>query len=102
MTFLLSPQFRRDVEKLPSSARKRVKEALFKLRDEGCGDIKKVGERLWRLRVGDYRVYYSPSDEDTYVLRVVHRRHAYRPETIRTLLRRVAAFEGRVDGESNP
>jgi mRNA interferase RelE/StbE len=33
---------------------------------------------LWRLRIGDYRVIYVRTDEGFLVLRVVHRREAYR------------------------
>lgn len=93
MTFPLSPHFRKDVEKLPKSDRKRVKEALCSFRDEGHGDIKKVGEELRRLRVGEHRIYYSPKGEDTYVLRVVHRRRAFSPEVIDALLRRIGGLK---------
>ena len=33
---------------------------------------------LWRLRVGDYRVIYVRTDEGFLVLRIAHRREAYR------------------------
>ncbi len=33
---------------------------------------------LWRLRVGDYRVIYVKTDEGFLVLRIAHRREAYR------------------------
>jgi mRNA interferase RelE/StbE len=33
---------------------------------------------LWRLRIGDYRVIYVRTDEGFLVLRVAHRRQAYR------------------------
>ncbi|KXA91716.1 hypothetical protein AKJ63_00210 [candidate division MSBL1 archaeon SCGC-AAA259D18] len=93
MTFLLSPQFKKDVNKLPKSVRKRVRKALYRLRDEERGEIKKVEDDLWRLRVGDYRVYYYPKNNDTYVLRVLHRRHVYRRETIKALLKRINRLE---------
>jgi mRNA-degrading endonuclease RelE of RelBE toxin-antitoxin system len=93
MTFLLSPEFTKDVEKLSTTDRRRVRDALVAFRDEGRGDARKVGEALWRLRVGGYRIYYPVRGDDTYVLRLVHRSRAYRPETINTLLRRIALLE---------
>ncbi|HET7853085.1 MAG TPA: type II toxin-antitoxin system RelE/ParE family toxin [Candidatus Methylomirabilis sp.] len=33
---------------------------------------------LWRLRIGDYRVIYVRTDEGFLVLRIAHRREAYR------------------------
>jgi len=33
---------------------------------------------LWRLRIGDYRVIYVKTDEGFLVLRIAHRREAYR------------------------
>ena len=92
MTFLLSPEFTKDVEKLSTTDRRRVRDALVAFRDEGRGDARKVGEALWRLRVGDYRIY-SVRGDDTYVLRLVHRSRAYRPETVNALLRRIALLE---------
>ena len=33
---------------------------------------------LWRLRIGEYRVIYVRTDEGFLVLRIAHRREAYR------------------------
>lgn len=89
MTFLLSPQFRKDVKDLPKDTRERVKKALIRLRDEDKGDIENIERDLWRLRVGDYRIFYYPKNDETYILRVVHRRKAYRPEAINALLKKI-------------
>jgi mRNA-degrading endonuclease RelE of RelBE toxin-antitoxin system len=97
MTLLLSPEFRRDVEKLSAADRRRIRDTLLDFRDKGSGDTRKVGKGLWRLRMGDYRIYYSTKGDDTYVLRLVHRTRAYRPETIKALLKRITSLE---DGDS--
>lgn len=47
---------------------------------EGKGGEPLRGEfqGLWRLRIGDYRVIYVRTDEGFLVLRIAHRREAYR------------------------
>ncbi len=81
------------MEKLSTTDRRRIRDALLDFRDEERGDTRKVGEGLWRLRVGDYRVYYPTKGDDIYVLRLVHRSRAYRPETVDALLGRIASLE---------
>jgi mRNA-degrading endonuclease RelE of RelBE toxin-antitoxin system len=93
MNLLLSPEFRKDVDKLSATDRRRIRDTLLEFRDKGSGDTRKVGEGLWRLRVGDHRIYYSTKGEDVFVLRLVHRTRAYRPETINALLKRIAALD---------
>jgi mRNA-degrading endonuclease RelE of RelBE toxin-antitoxin system len=93
MTILLSPEFRKDVGKLPAQERKRIRKVLLESRDHARVDTSKIGEGLWRLRLGDYRVYYSPQEFNTYVLRLIHRSRAYRPETISALLRRISSLD---------
>jgi mRNA-degrading endonuclease RelE of RelBE toxin-antitoxin system len=47
----------------------------------GAGDVKKLHppRHEFRLRVGDYRVLFLPKEELTIeVLRVLHRKNAYR------------------------
>ena len=47
----------------------------------GKGDIKKIIDSdFWRLRVGDYRVFYDvePEDKMVYILSIRHRSKAYR------------------------
>ena len=94
MNLLLSPEFRKDVGKLSATDRRRIRDTLLEFRDKGSGDTRKVGEGPWRLRVGDYRTYYSNGGDDTFVLRLVHRTRAYRPESISVLLKPIASQEG--------
>lgn len=37
---------------------------------------------LWRLRIGEYRIIYVRTDEGFLVLRIAHRREAYRKRGI--------------------
>jgi mRNA-degrading endonuclease RelE of RelBE toxin-antitoxin system len=60
----------------------RVRAALERFADTGAGDVRRLvdpGKRL-RLRVGDWRVILALDDDPptVRVLRVLHRREAYR------------------------
>jgi mRNA-degrading endonuclease RelE of RelBE toxin-antitoxin system len=53
----------------------------------GRGDIRKLSsgfpglsgyENVWRLRVGDWRVFYQPGNRRITVLAIMHRREAYK------------------------
>lgn len=85
MTVLWSPQSRKELEKFSEEKRERIIDKVVEFDKEDRGDIKKIAEGLWRLRVGDYRVYYHQEDDKTYVLRVVHRKHAYRENLVEAL-----------------
>jgi mRNA interferase RelE/StbE len=45
---------------------------------EGGEPLRGEFQGLWRLRIGDYRVIYVRTDEGFLVLRIAHRREAYR------------------------
>ncbi|MEE9182363.1 MAG: type II toxin-antitoxin system RelE/ParE family toxin [candidate division NC10 bacterium] len=45
---------------------------------KGGGPLRGEFRGLWRLRIGDYRVIYARTDEGFLVLRIAHRREAYR------------------------
>ena len=71
-----------DFARLPGRRQDRVLAALERLADAGQGDIKKLSGRQdqWRLRVGDWRAIITFADRGRIirVLRVLHRREAYR------------------------
>jgi mRNA interferase RelE/StbE len=54
--------------------------ALHRFAKSGVGDVKALHEREeLRLRIGDYRLFFVPTDLDTLeIRRVLHRREAYR------------------------
>jgi mRNA-degrading endonuclease RelE of RelBE toxin-antitoxin system len=89
MTLYLTRWARRDLERFPRDARGRIIEALRVLRDRGEGDILPLDEYMWRLRVGDYRIFYGQEGPDIWVLKVMHRRKGYSPELIDTLIKRL-------------
>lgn len=77
------PAAARQLEKLDAGARRRVRLAIDALaetpRPNGCKKLSAT-ENAYRIRVGDYRVLYEIEDRRLVVLvvRVAHRREAYR------------------------
>ncbi|MBK1642629.1 type II toxin-antitoxin system mRNA interferase toxin, RelE/StbE family [Chromatium okenii] len=74
---------RRQFEKLPSLARKRLNEAITKLADQPrpSGVTKLSGEvDLYRVRGGNYRAIYRIEDDQLLILvvKVGHRSAVYR------------------------
>lgn len=78
----LTPPALRDLSQLDVPVRRRILEALDRfVADPGRGPVKRLtGIREWRLRVGDWRVRFERDDDERVivVLRVLHRREAYR------------------------
>ncbi len=71
----------RDLRDLPPHAAARVLAAIERaLSEQGRQGEALKGEfaGLFRLRAGDYRVIYTRTDEGYLVLRIRHRRDAYR------------------------
>lgn len=78
-----SPKAEREFKKLPRPVQVRLKTRIDVLAEEPLppGAEKLSGEdRLFRIRVGDYRIIYANEDEVLLVLvvKVGHRRDVYR------------------------
>ena len=78
-----APSVKKQVAKLDPSVATRIKRFLLKLdldNPRSTGIALAGDERLWRYRVGDYRILASISDEEVVVLVVDidHRRQVYR------------------------
>jgi mRNA interferase RelE/StbE len=82
-TVLLGPAAERDRRKLPPEIRSRITQTLLALeREPRPPGVTKLGGTIdrWRVRVGDYRVLFEIDDktQTVLVLRIAHRREAYR------------------------
>lgn len=80
MTVRYANRAGKDMQNLPLEDRERVLNAVDRLAASGVGDIRALGGPLrgrFRLRVGRWRVIFR-RDDDIVVLRVLHRREAYR------------------------
>ncbi len=83
-TLIVSPSFRRDLERLPPRVHDQVLEALKELEINPKGaspKIKKLkgkGVGQWRLEVWPYRVRYDVFGGEVHLHRVRHRKDIYR------------------------
>ena len=72
-----------DLRRLDRATTERIRTAVRRLAEDNHGDVARlqaVTPPEWRLRVGDWRVRFSYDFESQtiHVLRVLHRREAYR------------------------
>lgn len=84
---LLSKTALRQLERLPTSAARRLRERMEELEDDPIrprpgADIKPLwtddDPPMYRLRVGDYRVLYSVLPGEVRITEILHRSRAYR------------------------
>lgn len=78
-----TPAARKQFEKLPAVARRRVAEAVDRLGENPrpAGVVKLAGDgSIYRVRSGDYRIVYHIEDDKLFVLviKIGHRREVYR------------------------
>lgn len=83
MNLVFTNSAKKDLAALDKNTQKRIKEALGKVMvNPQAVDLKKLqgSPGKWRLRVGDWRIILeaNPEQEILYILRVRHRREAYR------------------------
>ncbi len=71
---------RRDLRQFDATIAKRMVAAVDLFAQTGHGDIQKLRgtDNEWRLREGDYRARFIYIEGSLRVLRVLHRREAYR------------------------
>jgi mRNA-degrading endonuclease RelE of RelBE toxin-antitoxin system len=80
-TVIWSPEARADLRAIDRETALRILRSIDSYLTTGAGDVKKLQppRHEFRLRVGDYRVLFLPKEElSIEVLRVLHRREAYR------------------------
>lgn len=71
----------RDLRRIDKKEAARILQRLEQQRGaggKGGEPLRGEFQGLWRLRIGEYRVIYVPTDEGFLVLRIAHRRQAYR------------------------
>jgi mRNA interferase RelE/StbE len=71
----------RDIPRLDQPVRRRIRAAIeSKLVDHPEAAAKPLAhttQRLWSLRVGDWRVIFALRDDEIWILRIGHRRDVY-------------------------
>lgn len=86
--FVFSQEAKKDFGRLDSSIQKRVQDKLASLKShpnifEVLGGLRGLKTAKHRLRIGNYRLLLrleksTPNEEEFWVLRIRHRREAYR------------------------
>jgi mRNA-degrading endonuclease RelE of RelBE toxin-antitoxin system len=84
MGLKFSPEVQDFVRTLAPGPKKRLRAALAAIREDprpSGFDVKVLRKdgphRYFRVRVGDYRIVYSPRGDITYVWRIIHRSEGY-------------------------
>lgn len=84
MGLKFAPEVQSYVRTLAPEPKKRIRAVLRALREDPRAealDVKLLrtdGDfRIYRARVGNYRIVYSPRGEHTYVWRIMHRSEGY-------------------------
>ncbi len=81
-TIIIPNSVRKDLDRLPNSAFRKVLLLLHQLevnpRPSGCKKLK--GRNAWRARAGDYRIIYEIEDENVKIIlvKIRHRKEVYR------------------------
>ena len=81
---LVTPQFERDIRRLPNGVRDELDLIINQLRmnpTDRSLDAKKlqgVKPATWRVRVGRYRLLYTNDTASIIILRAAHRKNIYR------------------------
>ena len=72
---------KRDIPKLNSDIRKRIKRAIetrLRAAPQEYGEpLRKTLKNYWKLRVGDYRIVFKVADNEILILGIWHRKEAY-------------------------
>ena len=78
---IITPQAKTDVRRIDRETAMRILAALDRFARTGEGDVKHLQDiepPEFRLRVGDYRLFFVNIADALEVRRVLHRREAYR------------------------
>ncbi|MBI3682481.1 MAG: type II toxin-antitoxin system RelE/ParE family toxin [Acidobacteria bacterium] len=81
MAVIWSPEARADLRAIEREAARQILYCIDRYLASRSGDLKKLKSPLtgFRLRCGDYRVFFDPKDENTIeITGVRNRREAYR------------------------
>jgi len=89
VTLLYHPAAMRELEKLPRETRNRIVRVLGEFHDTRRGDLRHIRGEVWSLRTGNYRVYLKMMETDILIGGVDHRKHAYIPERVEALKKRL-------------
>lgn len=85
-SLLATKRFRKELSSLDDTAKKIVKEALAGLIEDlftsrpnaDIRQLKNMTPKKYRLRVGDYRIFFYAGDDEIKLLKIADRKTAYK------------------------
>jgi mRNA interferase RelE/StbE len=81
MRYVFTESAKKDIDKLDSSTREKIKLDLIRFLPDPLKHAKKLihfSLGTYRFRIGDYRVIFDINGEDIVILRAGHRQSIYR------------------------
>jgi len=78
-----------DLEKLPPKDWGLIRSKLREFEKTGRGDVRKIRDGLFRLRIGRWRIFYWREENEVYILKILPREVAYRLDIIDEMIRRI-------------
>jgi mRNA interferase RelE/StbE len=78
---LITAEARRDFEALPALIQQRVRALSSRLAEwpdiSGAKPLRHAWRGCYRIRTGDWRVIFRPSQAEIWIIRIAHRREVY-------------------------
>ena len=81
MKLIIQPSVKKQLKKLPLADAAVILKKLYTIRDDPLHHLERLkGQRLWKLRIGDYRaiVYIKTDVQEVHVVMVGHRSIVYK------------------------
>ena len=81
MRIIIQPIAEKQLDKLPKNIVGEMLKKLYSIRENPLRYIERLkGHRLWKLRIGDYRVilFINTGEETINVIKIGHRKNIYR------------------------
>lgn len=80
---IATKKFKKELQRMNKIIQRNAWEIILLLRENvfpDAQDIKKIKgyNNIWRARLGHYRLFYSFTEKDLILLRIAHRKDAYR------------------------
>jgi len=90
------PKVKDDIKKISAKERERIRRAI---EEKLCTEPLLFGEplrgtleKLWKLRVGSYRIIFFAEENTVHILGIWHRREVYKQENVKSIIKRLGRW----------